>query len=117
MSRLVTTTLTLSALTLFATVNAASAAPSSEPAVVDAEELAAAKENLQKLKDGEVEQTGCPFSGGKLDPAKSVEVDGETVSFCCGGCQAKASKVTGDERLVMLFNPKAFEKAFSLTTE
>ena len=115
-----TRTLSAVAFLLFATtfvVESVHASPVAEPAVVDAEEVAAAKANLQKLKDGEVEQTGCPFSGGKLDASKTVDVDGETVAFCCGGCEAKASKVSGDERLVLLFSPKAFEKAFSVKAE
>lgn len=84
-----------------------------EPAVADAEAVAEAQANLKRVQDGEMKQTKCPFTGGKLNTSKSVEVDGQEVYFCCGNCKAKAEKASGDERLVLLFNDKMFAKAFA----
>ena len=53
------------------------------------------------------------MTGKAIDPDKTVEVDGVKVGLCCGGCLAKATKLTGDELINLLFTDttKGFEKA------
>ncbi len=73
----------------------------------------AAKANLQLVQSGQLKQVKCPLTGKACNPEKSVEVAGVKVGLCCAGCQAKASKLTGDDLISLLFTDtsKGFEKA------
>jgi YHS domain-containing protein len=63
----------------------------------------AAKANLQLLQTKQIKQVKCPLTGRPMADDKIVEVEGEKVSVCCGGCLAKAKKATGDDLIVLLF--------------
>ena len=73
----------------------------------------AAKANKQLVSTKQYEQKGCPFSGGDLNAETAIEVAGTKVAFCCEGCKGKASKAEGDKQIELVFNDKAFEKAFA----
>jgi hypothetical protein len=75
----------------------------------------AAKAHLQMVQTGELTQVACPFSGHKLDPSKTVEVEGVIVAFCCDDCLAKAKKAKGDELVSLVFKDTA--KGFKLTKD
>ena len=74
----------------------------------------APKANHQLVLTGQAKQTGCPFSGGKLNPDTAIEVCGTKVCFCCNGCKSKATKVEGDAQVALLFGDKAFKKGFKV---
>ena len=74
----------------------------------------ATKANHQLFLTSQAKQTKCPISGGKLDKTKTAKISGTTVAFCCGNCQAKAEKATGDEQLAIAFSDKAFDKGFEV---
>ena len=71
----------------------------------------AAKANLQLAQSGQLKQVACPLKGKPCAADKTVDVDGVTVAFCCGGCLAKAKKASGDELITLLFKDttKGFE--------
>jgi hypothetical protein len=73
----------------------------------------AAKANLQLVQTKQLTQVKCPLTGKACNPEKSVQVEGVKVGLCCAGCQAKASKLAGDELINLLFadTSKGFEKA------
>jgi len=73
-----------------------------------------AKANAQLVLTGQARQKGCPLSGGKVDPAVKLEVDGVPVGFCCEGCQGKVKKASADKQRDMVFGEEGFEKAFAL---
>ena len=58
----------------------------------------AAKAHHQMALTGQLVEVKCPFTGKPLNPAKTVEVDGVTVAFCCGNCQKKAAAMSTDAR-------------------
>ncbi len=70
----------------------------------------ATKANHQLVATGQAKQAKCPLSGGKLNPEKTVKVNGVEVQFCCGNCQAKAAEAKGDAQLELVFSDAAFEK-------
>lgn len=72
----------------------------------------ATKANQQLVSTKQYEQTGCPMSGGKLNPETAITVAGTKVSFCCNGCKSKAVATKGEKQLELIFNDKAFAKAF-----
>jgi len=72
----------------------------------------AAKANLQLVATGQAKQAKCPLTGGKCNPDTATDVAGVKVCFCCGGCKGKVAKAGGDEQIELLFNDKAFAKAF-----
>ncbi|WP_254506774.1 hypothetical protein [Anatilimnocola floriformis] len=69
----------------------------------------AAKANAQLVATGQAKQEKCPLSGGPLDAATKISVDGADVCFCCEKCQGKAKE--SKDQVELLFNDKAFEKA------
>ncbi len=71
----------------------------------------AAKANLQLVQSGQLKQVKCPLTKRPMAADKTVEVEGVTVALCCGGCLAKAKKVSGDELITLLFQDtsKGFE--------
>jgi hypothetical protein len=73
----------------------------------------AGKANLQLFQTGQLTQVKCPLTGKDCAADKSVEVGGKKVGLCCGGCLAKASKLTGDEQIDLLFKDttKGFKAA------
>ncbi len=73
----------------------------------------AGKANLQLFQSGQLKQVKCPLTGKDCAPDKAVEVGGKKVGLCCGGCLAKANKVTGDEQINLLFKDttKGFKSA------
>jgi YHS domain-containing protein len=75
----------------------------------------AAKAHLQMVQTDQLKQVACPFSGHKLDPTKTVEVEGVTVAFCCDDCLAKAKKAKGDELVSLIF--KDTTKGFKLAKD
>lgn len=72
----------------------------------------ATKANHQLAVTGQVEQVGCPLSGGKLDPSTKLKVCGIDVCFCCSHCKDKVAKASEKEQCEMVFGDKAFDKAF-----
>ncbi|QDU36515.1 hypothetical protein Mal4_08010 [Maioricimonas rarisocia] len=75
----------------------------------------AAKANHQLVLTEQAKPTGkCPLTGRPVDESKQVDVAGVEVSFCCGNCQGKAAKATGDEQITLVFANKAFNKGFEV---
>ncbi|MCR9202030.1 MAG: hypothetical protein NXI04_25590 [Planctomycetaceae bacterium] len=77
----------------------------------------AVKANHQLVLTGQAKQVNCPFAGKPADKAKSVEMAGVKVAFCCGGCQGKAKAAKGDKQLELVFSDKAFAKGFKVTAK
>lgn len=73
----------------------------------------ASKANLQLVQSGQLTQVACPFSGKPVAAGKTVAVGGVEIGFCCGNCQGKAGKATGDEQLDLIFKDttKGFKAA------
>jgi hypothetical protein len=73
----------------------------------------AGKANLQLIQTGQLKQTACPLTARPCAADKSVDVNGVKVGVCCANCQAKANKVTGDERINLLLSDtsKGFKAA------
>jgi YHS domain-containing protein len=69
----------------------------------------AAKANLQLFQTKQLKQVKCPLTDRPIAADKMVAVDGVEVGLCCGGCLAKAKKVSGDELVALLFGGKGFE--------
>lgn len=74
----------------------------------------AAKANHQLVVTGQAKQKACPFAGRAADDSKTVEVAGVSVAFCCGNCQGKASKASGDDQINLVFSNDAFKKGFEI---
>lgn len=77
-----------------------------------AKEKHASKAHHQLIATKQYKQKACPFSGGDVNPEKTVTVKGVKVGFCCGNCQGKAEAAEGEEQIEMLFGEKAFKKGF-----
>ena len=67
--------------------------------------------NGQLVSTKQFKQVKCPISGGKINPSKSVVVNGVKVGFCCGNCEGKV-KGAGDKQAELVFGEKAFKKGF-----
>lgn len=76
-----------------------------------------ASANKQLVATKQYEQKACPLSGGKLNPEKTVKIDGVEVAFCCGKCQSKVADAEGAEQVTLVFTKEAFEKAFEKAAE
>ena len=74
----------------------------------------AEKANLQLVATKQAKQEKCPFSGAPCKPEHKVTVGGVDVCFCCPNCQGKVAKAEGEEQMKLIFNDKAFEKAFKM---
>ncbi|MFG0334754.1 MAG: hypothetical protein ACF8TS_15465 [Maioricimonas sp. JB049] len=73
------------------------------------------KANHQLVLTEQAKPTGkCPLTGRPVDESKQVEVAGVEVSFCCGNCQGKVAKASGDEQITLVFANKAFKKGFEV---
>jgi ribosomal protein L24E len=75
------------------------------------DKLVAAKGNAQLVATKQAKQTKCPFSGKPCKPGNDVKVAGATVHLCCKNCQAKANKMSDDDRLLAVLSDEAFKKA------
>ena len=73
----------------------------------------AASANHQLVATGQAKQVKCPFTGGKINEATAIEVNGVKVAFCCEKCQGKAKE--SSEQVDLIFNDKAFEKGFEVS--
>lgn len=74
----------------------------------------AVKANHQLVATHQAEQVGCPMSGKAVADGTEVDVNGVKVAFCCNNCKGAAEKKTGDEQVELIFNDKAFDKAFKV---
>ncbi len=70
----------------------------------------AAKANNQLVATKQYAQEVCPFTGGKLNDATAIKVNGAEVKFCCDKCKGKAEALEGKEQVEAVFGEKAFEK-------
>ena len=69
--------------------------------------------NQQLVQTKQFTQTGCPFSGGKVNDETKINVGDVKVGFCCNGCKGKVEGAEDDDtRLVMVFSKDAFKKGF-----
>ena len=50
--------------------------------------------------------TKCPYSGGPVNPNVTSEYKGQTVGFCCAGCQGKWNKASDADKDAMLAKTK-----------
>ncbi len=60
----------------------------------------ATKARHQLLSTGQLEQTGCPFSGGPVKAENKLDVAGVDVGFCCAGCKGKVAKAAKPEAMI-----------------
>ncbi|QDU80956.1 YHS domain protein [Polystyrenella longa] len=73
----------------------------------------AVKANHQLVASGQFEQTGCPISGGKLNPETGITLNDVEVTFCCNNCKGKvAGETDEDAQLALVFSDAAFAKGF-----
>lgn len=72
----------------------------------------AVKANHQLVQTKQYRQAKCPFSGGDVDKAQTVKMNGVAVRFCCDKCKAKAEAQSGDDQLALVFSDDAFKKGF-----
>jgi YHS domain-containing protein len=72
----------------------------------------AAKAHHQMVSTGQLEQKGCPFSGGPVKDGTQVSIAGVEVGFCCNNCKGKVEKADSDDaRVTMVFGN--VEKGFA----
>jgi len=71
----------------------------------------ATKANHQLVATAQAKQAKCPLSGGDLDKATEISIDGAKVQFCCNMCKGKVEKASATEKLDLVFSDKAFDKA------
>jgi hypothetical protein len=50
--------------------------------------------------------TQCPYTGGPVKSTVTADYKGQTVGFCCPGCQGRWAKATDAERDAMLAKAK-----------
>lgn len=74
----------------------------------------ATKANHQLAATGQITQTKCPLSGGKLNPDATAEVGGVKVGFCCNNCKGKVEDAKGDTQTELVFSDAAFAKGFEV---
>ena len=66
-------------------------------------------------------QKTCPATGRKIKnmtgkKAKIVQVNGEDIALCCGGCYKKTTKMAEKKRMNYLFSDKSFKKGYVLAS-
>ena len=73
----------------------------------------AAKAHQQMVATGELNQKGCPFSGGPVKPDTMIAIGDTEVGFCCNNCKGKVEKASADEQVEMVFKDisKGFQAA------
>jgi YHS domain-containing protein len=74
----------------------------------------ATKANHQLYQTGQAKEVKCPIAGKDLNPATAIAVSGKKVAFCCNNCKGKVAKLEGDAQVELVFNDKAFAKAFEV---
>jgi YHS domain-containing protein len=74
----------------------------------------AEKANAQLIASRQATQAKCPLSGGKINPEKTVTVNGVEVKFCCEKCQGKVAAAKGDEQAKLVFSTDAFKKGWEV---
>ena len=73
----------------------------------------AVKANHQLVASGQYVETGCPISGGKLNPETAITLAGVKVAFWCNNCKGKVEgEKDADAQMELVFSDKAFEKGF-----
>jgi YHS domain-containing protein len=72
------------------------------------------KANLQLAASGQAKQVACPLTGKTLDATTTVNVAGVDVKFCCDKCKAKVAAAKVDKQILLVFDSKAFSKAFKV---
>ena len=73
----------------------------------------AVKANHQLVATKQYEQKGCPMSGKAINEETLVKLGGTEFGFCCNNCKgAFEGKADDKEKLDLVFNDKAFAKAF-----
>lgn len=72
----------------------------------------AAKANHQLVATKQAKQKACPLTGEAVDAATKIKVDGAEIAFCCDMCKGKAE--ASKDQVNLLFNNKAFEKAYKV---
>ena len=73
-------------------------------------EANAHKANHQLAATGQATLKKCVFSGGKLNPATKIKVNGVTICFCCNMCKGKVLKAK--DKVALAFSDKAFAKGY-----
>ncbi len=76
----------------------------------------ATKANLQLAATGQAQQGKCPISGKGVKENTALDVGGVSVTFCCNGCRKKVDGAEGDAQLDLVFSDKAFDKAFTVSS-
>lgn len=82
-----------------------------EKATKEEKEKLAAKANHQLAVSKQYAQQACPISGGSVDAATAIEVDGTKIAFCCKNCKGTAEQMKAEEKVEKLFGEEAFKKA------
>ena len=73
----------------------------------------AAQANHQLVATKQYEQKGCPMSGREINEETLVKLGETEFGFCCNNCKgAFEGKADDKEKLNLVFNDKAFAKAF-----
>lgn len=83
------------------------------PKKFDAEKHAVAA-NAQLAATKQAKQVKCPISGRDCNEEHKVTVKGVEVCFCCPNCKGKVEKAEGEEQAKLVFDNKAFDKAFKV---
>jgi YHS domain-containing protein len=83
------------------------------PKKFDAEKNAVAA-NHQLVATKQAKQEKCPISGQAVNPEEKTKVSGVEVAFCCDKCKGKVNSSSGEEQMKLVFDNKAFEKAFKV---
>tara|TARA_B100001115_G_scaffold127815_1_gene95973 strand:- start:41 stop:505 length:465 start_codon:yes stop_codon:yes gene_type:complete len=86
----------------------------------NAEQYTAAA-NFQLVMTNQYVQKTCPATGRKIKnmtgkKAKIVQVNGEDIALCCGGCYKKTTKMAEKKRMNYLFSDKSFKKGYVLAS-
>ena len=68
------------------------------------------KANHQLAATGQATLKKCVLSGGKLNPAAKIKVNGVTICFCCNMCKGKVLKAK--DKVALAFSDKAFAKGY-----
>jgi YHS domain-containing protein len=73
--------------------------------------------NTQLAATGQAKQLSCPYTGEKLADGTEVKVGGVDVKFCCMDCKGNTAKAEPAKAIEMVFNDKAFDKAFKVAAK
>ena len=83
------------------------------PKKFDAEKNAVAA-NHQLVATKQAKQEKCPISGQAINPEHKTTVNGVEVAFCCPNCKGKVEKAEGEAQAKLVFDNKAFDKAYKV---